>query len=584
VGVDHDPDRIDVYLVDRLDNSRGGGVTHACGTSDAYILLEIEKARHDKGLLAHELGHVFGLRHPGEPPTSGCTNYRAGSFCSVMVPDKPKSFRNTENNVGVIEIPSYPLVALEFQSLGYLAGWNLDAEQGFFHIVRDFPYDDGTEPSQLETPFSDWWSDSDVWNSNKEPSPIDPQALYDDGLLGTPMFNDDHTPLHTEPSCISSNYMYVRLHACQPLAHSVNVDLYLADPGISPGFAQLVPLKPTSVDPTNHRLVFPSSEVRPARPFVKHLEWLWSEVPDGYPTNCCVFAIAHSTHEAAPFADPTAITFADIFPLLGQDNDIAQRNLDIQGCAYGSGASFWSTLPWVQIANPFDQPATASIEIDTSLSPNLQGLSLEVDSKSVQVIEQGQLIQVDIAKDLSPEDRRILRLRAMLPPRAPLSTSFPIDLRFFVNRKLITGYRHLLRIVTLREAVAQVLDRLYGALRSVQAGLQVDTQDLVELVASFIPTAADDPARALGKLCARAATVGNLVANLNEVVHRGPEYQAVHKALARLAHLLEASADSQSPSLLADTVSPNQLAEEIRDLADRIHEPAGRLARLRQSA
>jgi hypothetical protein len=289
--------------------------------------------------------------------------------------------------------------------------------------------------------------------------------------------------------------------------------------------------------------------------------------------------------------------FYDLFSRLKSDNDIAQRNLHIQGCAPAGGASFWSMLPWVQMANPFADAATACIEIDTSQIPKVEGLSLglslEVEGELEREIKLGESQRELLAEALLPEDHLILRLRATLSleekgeeegeEEDTTWPTFSIDLRFFVGDELITGYRHLLRIVPLEEAVAQVLDKLYGALRSVQAGCQVNTQDLVEQVNPFIAAAANDPRRALGELCARAASFTGLAESLEGLVGNGEKYEAVHRHLSRLAALLSDSSDNGSPKL-ASGVSPNVLAEQIRDLADRIQEPAGRLAHRRQAA
>jgi len=78
------PDVLEVYLVDRLldfqpnpgsawewNLNTGGGWTDAGTGNDAFVVLEIGKAQHNRYLFAHELGHVLGLKkHP--TATSQC--------------------------------------------------------------------------------------------------------------------------------------------------------------------------------------------------------------------------------------------------------------------------------------------------------------------------------------------------------------------------------------------------------------------------------------------------------------------------------------------------------------------------------
>jgi hypothetical protein len=234
-GAGCDPDRIDIYLADYLDPSYWGGVTFGAGTDDAYILLEIGQAKHNKFLLAHELGHVLGLAHPDVQGEDIWT----GSYCSVMLPERPISSRNTASNLNVVEGLSPPLGPVVFEALLQDTDRAPDSEQGFFHIIRDFPYDDGAATSVPELPFTDWWTHSDVWNSDQEPTILSgldefQPIHYADGSA---MFEPEHSPIHTEPSCSGPNWMYVRLHTCQPLTEvpdpEVRVYLYLAVPGAS---------------------------------------------------------------------------------------------------------------------------------------------------------------------------------------------------------------------------------------------------------------------------------------------------------------------------------------------------------------
>jgi hypothetical protein len=592
VGAGQDSDRVDIYLADELIDRPGGGVTHACGTSDAYILLEIGKARHNHYLLAHELGHVLGLRHPG-PPTEGCLGYREGSYCSVMLPGKPNSVRNTENNIGVIEIPSYPLVPKEFESLGQLGGWNADAEQGFFHMVRDFPYDDGTEPSVPEAPFVNWWAHSDVWNSDKEPEgrppphEFEPRQYENDGDI----FAVDHSPVHTEPSYSGPNHMYVRLHACrhllgpnnQPVSDPVDVYLYLAVPG-----AANEPLRPLNNNNGPH-LVFrrPGGSLpEPAQPKTRSVPW---QIPSGYPPHCCVFAVAVSDYGHQPpnpppekppqilniINNPSNHNFWHLSSRLKSDNDVAQRNLHIANAPSSSS----TTLPWLAFSNPFEEPDPARLHIDTTQALALENLVVQVDDKPAREVQMGRVVSVTLADALQSGQSLMLRLKATLPPDLPQGTMLPVDLHFFVGDQHITGYQHVLRVASLAETVAQVLDTLFGALRDVAAGCQADIQNLAEKVRDLVASSADDAEKALGELCGLAGEVAALAQSLEVGPDSEPECQAVHRYLSELAGRLLASSDSASPNLLADTVLPGQLSEQVRDLVDHIQEPAGRLVR-----
>jgi hypothetical protein len=586
VAVDSDgiaynsPTHVEIYLVDELPSGYGGGVTHIGGDGEAYCILDVTQMPANPYLLAHELGHALGLEHPDEP----CP----GSWESVMKPTGgggPNPNKNTLFNCRIFLTPATSIpssfvtglhdcdprtssscVGLHHPKVSHVGPMGCFRPDRVDHFVGDCPDDAGEEPS-WPFPCADLWSDSSVWNRRSPGS----------GETAT-------GPIHEEPFCTGENRMYVKLEYCTELRDPVCVDLYLADPGVSPGHELLVPLKPLDPDGTpNHRLQFDaagSSET-------KSLAWSWSaDVPPGYPLNNCVFALAHSMDEPLPF-DPATVTFGDVHPLLAADNDIAQRNLHIQSCTPTSGASLWSALPWVQLANPFAQPAEARIEIDTSLAPDLKGLSLEIDSKPAKGIDIGGIHPETLPNKLSSTDRHILRLRATLPDREQIDptsptdppTEFPIDLRFLVGEQLVTGYRHLLRVAPLSETVAQVLDSLFGALRDVKAGClaqgdRMRANQVQDGIRELVAASAADPEGALQGLSALSDQISELAESLAISVN-GDDCLEVREYLSRLGSLLATPENATSPNLLA---------EQIRDLADHIQEPAGRLARRRHSA
>lgn len=602
---DVDTNRIDIYLADTLTEGHGGGLTRLCGTSDAYILLEIGKAENNKYLLAHELGHVLGLRHPGDaaPPEGAlCQSYVEGSPCSVMLPSKPMSSRNTETNIAVSINSSFPLVAPVFDVLPGATDWAPNAAEDIFHFVRDFPYDDGSEASVPESPFVDWWTHSDVWNASQEPESrlgvfkYQPARYVD----GTAIFALDHSPIHAEPACGGPNWMYVHLHTCQALTGAadpqIKTYLYLAVPG-----ASSEPLT-RLVAGANPDMSFSNTSLpTPSFPRTRWVQW---SVPAGYPPHCCVFSVSVSDYQPASALDATIeditennnfanYNFYHLHQRLMSKNDIAQRNLHIAGCTPPAGSSLSAVCPWVQMGNPCEQAAAAHVEIDSSQARDLIALSLEVDGKPGPGIEIGGTVRVPLAESLSPGEGQILRLRATIPPDRPLGTAFPVNLRFFVGETVIGGYQHVLRVAPLAESVAQAMDALYGALRDVQAAHRLDIQDLVEQVRLLIPAAAGDPEGTLADLRARAASFAALARDIEKMAIP-KQVQDVYQPLAQLVALLSASEVAQAPdaesapadegpdSLLASLRSPGLFAAKIRELADRIQEPAGR--RVRQKA
>lgn len=586
-NVGQDANRIDVYLVEQLTARPGGGVTHACGTNGAYVLLEMGKARNNKYLLAHELGHVLGLHHPGR--SADCSEFREGSFCSIMVPDKPNSSRNTVNNLAVIETPSYPLTPPVFQTLSS-GGWATDIVRGYFHIIRDYPYDTGDpEPPIPESPIVNWWSYSDVWNSPKPPKAGQNQdRLYSDN---TNMFQPNHSPVHDNPQYSGPlslpNRMYVQLHGCENLVSPVNVYLYLAVPGLSSQ-----PLSPLNAIAGPH-IVFSSADLpstlpTPGTPKNKKVDWA---VPAGFPSHSCVFAVAKSANEPIPAAlntivnTPTIFNFYDLAALRNPINDVAQRNLDIQNAPKFASQSLKTLLPWVEMSHDPAGLEGAWLEIDTSRAPEheLESLILEINGQEIDEIIIGEPWRKSVSEVLQNEKRLIIRLRAILPPGIPEGTTFPIDLQFFVNNdnEPVTGYRHIIRLGLLSETVFQVLDRLAGTLRDVNVGCQILlSQEIAEKLVEFLvrEMVIEPPESRYKYWQTELKSYSNQFSELANQLQSSPESDETCKLIAETMNQLNMFISEDW-----DGTPPELIIEQIREFTDYLQEPACQSVRLRMA-
>jgi len=570
--------QVEVYLVDALESMEPltgtvikiGGIAYNCRTQQAYIILTLREARHNPFLLAHELGHVLGVTHPTGSGLSGtCASIPAGEGCTVMVPDSPDSSRNTQFNLTQVA-PALPLAGVMTALPGSACGWSPDPAQGFFHIVRDFPLDNGTVSSSPAPPHPNHYAYSDVWNA--------PYALSGQGAstyadaAATELFREDFTPRHFTPTWTGPNLMYVRAHTCQQLSAPVKLHLFLAVPGVSS--EPLVRLTP-STGLNFGGLNQPAPGRYPNGAKVNAQSW---SVPSGYPAHCCVFAVAVSAAEpgstvqgivngfpvggVGPIAGTSFFTFA---PLLASSNDVAQRNLQITAVPQ---LSRLIALPWLMMSNPFADAGLATITIEVPAESGLGQLVLEVDDKPFHSWKPDGIERIVVSEQLRPGVDLPLRLAVALGGPLP-EEGLPITIGFQIGDEQVAGYCHMLIRGTDEDLMQRALDTLQGALRDVASAFKlVEAQALASSVRRMVRQRYKRESTQLAarrKLALRLVEVAGAVST-----DQRPAALIVQRRLEELADTLLSSARARDHG---------GLAARVLELADRIQERSGRLAR-----
>jgi hypothetical protein len=226
-----------------------------------YTLFEITLntviAKRNRYLLAHELGHLFGLTHPTEQRDGS----KPGDFASVMVPAVPSLPGNTTRQLEIAAVASNQggwrkvvpprIVAINTtQNIPVSlrsAGSNMfttlaslpSAPAPFF--IRNYHYDDGfplksgatvtvtqnlPDASQLNTAGqlpqftdSDWWGwNSALWNVTALPQDPKNPEWYEDGF----------GPKHQNPQP-GDNYLFIDLTIAEKFLRPISVYLYRVD-------------------------------------------------------------------------------------------------------------------------------------------------------------------------------------------------------------------------------------------------------------------------------------------------------------------------------------------------------------------
>lgn len=469
---DGDPNVIEIFFVQNSLPGIGGGSAGAIGVASCKIVAAEPNAG-DHVLLAHELGHVLGLLHPG----SG-SNSDAGT---VMAPTGSATVDGTEF---VTHFMTTNIANPVLQTLPDTCCLSHDTGN---HYVRDFPVDIGNEPSDPLPAGMTRYAMSNVWN-----------RLTD--TIGS--YSATTGPEHEGPARFLSdgvtprtNYLFAKVEQLQNLkVRDAHVKFYLKHPGSGSGGVNLQLLGQVAVP----------DALAVGVPQTVRIPWT---VPAGAPSHSCVFAVV--TSPAEPEGDQTGRNWSQFEALAHEDNDWAQRNLDIVNTSNASNSGDSNTVqsaPWILRVPPLDGYDALPVElvIDGRGAKGLSALAVEIPGHERISVPPGERITVMPQTRLIPGQDMIFVIQAVIPGSAPRGASFTVAIEPSVAEQPLVGFATKFRIGGPRAVIAQVLDRWMAALTDLADAM--DDAGLHRLLAWARSVVAAEP-HTLDELAERALTV-----------------------------------------------------------------------------
>ncbi len=482
---DSDPNVIEVFFVANSLPAQGGGSAGAIGLASCKPVIA-EPNGGNPVLVSHELGHVLNLLHPGTGSNSDPGTVMAPTG-SAMVPGTQL----------VTHIMCTSIANPVLQTTTTACCFTHDIPN---HYLRDFPTDVGNEPSEPINPGMNRYAMSNVWNRLTN-TPGTPSATTGPEHQNPARFNADGTTPHT-------NFLFAKVEQLVNLpVHNAVVRFFLKNPGSGGGSANITFLGEVPVP----------AGIGVGMPQTVSLPWT---IPTGVPNHSCIFAVVRS--DAEPEGDQSALDWWQFETLAYNDNDWAQRNLDIENITSSNtddsnsyeGAPFFIELPPAR-QRPSD---VLTLEIDATGAKPLKALALEVVNGKTYKVTPGQIQSVRI-KTSGVRERVVLVLHAEVPGKLKVGTRIAIGVNPSFGRRSFVGYGTEFRIAGRRDVVDQMLDVAGAALGD-------------------LATLADAPGAhalfcALGKdRCARPYSVRDLI---DRLVDKRPDLERAQAELAEIS-------------------------------------------------
>jgi len=405
-----DVDTIEIFFVDNLLTAVGGGTAQAIGVASQKLVIA-EPNSGNPVLVAHELGHALGLLHPNSSDPG-----------SVMQPTGSASNPGTEL-VSHFMCQNISQPALETLTTTCCLSHDIGD-----HFIKDFPEDIGIEPSTPLPAGRTRYSMSNVWNRNSNA----PGSFGFDGPEHEEPYrfqNDGVTPF--------TNFLFAQVEQRGIMqVRDAKVRFYVKHPGSGGGSSNITFLGETNV---------PNS-----LPANVSIPWT---LPSGTPSHSCVFSVVTSPSE--PHYEPTTLTWQQLELKARDDNDWAQRNLNIVNVSPFNSGNIWL------------RPITILIPTEVKL-PVKVVLKLEFDKKKIENIQF--LSNKEIAKkkgrnklEFKTNDKSITLVPQVQTNSRKASNNF-----LFINVLLeeieLIGYSYQLKQGNHRDFLDRSVDLLYSTL------------------------------------------------------------------------------------------------------------------------